>query len=47
MLVHITVQIGKFDRNINKKEKIRIIRKSCLSNFLVNQMSAIVALRIC
>lgn len=28
MLVHITVQIGKFDRNINKKEKIRIIRKS-------------------
>ena len=34
----IAVQIGKFVRNINKKERKRIMQKYGSSNLLVNRM---------
>ena len=43
----ITVQIGKFIKNINKKDLFGpIIQKTGSSNLLVNYMWSIVALRI-
>ena len=38
MLELVTVEIGKFVRNINKKEKKRIIQKSGSSKWFVKNM---------